>query len=116
MSLSNVYILVPGKNQLYAQENGFFESSELVPSGLPYKGLNHADFISIHEFTVHLQVHAQPFMGNRRLFHATEDQFVPCRIWYSYQSTEPFDVRNCKLNLPPIQQAKVGIQETTGQT
>lgn len=104
----------PGNRRLCTQESNFSSSSELVPTGLIYRTFNHADFIPVHQFTVPLPVHAQPFMSNNhiRIHYATEHVFVPCGILYSYQSTEPYDERNCQIILPPTHREKIGILET----
>ncbi|CAC5374558.1 Actin, larval muscle,Actin, clone 403,Actin, alpha sarcomeric/skeletal,Actin-2, muscle-specific,Actin, cytoskeletal 3A,Actin, indirect flight muscle,Actin, cytoskeletal 1A,Actin-42A,Actin-4,Actin-71,Actin-75,Putative actin-22,Actin, alpha skeletal muscle 3,Actin, cytoskeletal 1B,Actin, muscle-type A2,Actin-8,Major actin,Actin, adductor muscle,Actin CyI, cytoplasmic,Actin, cytoplasmic,Actin, gamma,Actin, alpha cardiac,Actin, alpha skeletal muscle,Actin-6,Actin, cytoskeletal 3B,Actin, cytoskeletal 2,Actin-1/ len=85
-------------SQFCTQESNFLSSSQILPTGLPYRDINHADFIPVNQFTVPLP--ALIVMGNnRKSYNATDLGFVPCGILYSYQSTEPYDGRNCRIIL-----------------
>lgn len=98
------------------QERNYASSSELVPTGMPYGDINNRDYISIHQKRILFHVHPYMVRTHRRLYCVAENEFVSNNengILYNYQSTEPYDRRNCQIMLPPIQDEKVGIQETT---
>lgn len=69
----------------------------------------------MHSIRQPLHVHVLSCIGYNhiRLYWAAEDEFAPCGILYRYQSTDPYDGRNCEIILLPIQQEKMGIQERT---
>ncbi|CAC5421395.1 unnamed protein product [Mytilus coruscus] len=104
-----------GSNQPITQESNFSSRSEFVPTGLRYRHVINGDYIFVNQFQVPLQIHVQSNTVSTHtiVYTAAEDQCVPCGIVYTYQSTEPYDGRNSKLILPPIQQEKKGIEETT---
>lgn len=70
------------------------------------RSIMHANIGSLHQ--QHAIQDGEDVPGN-----VPQTEHSGLHVSYSYMSTEPFDVKNCRLILCPIQQEKFGIEETS---